>query len=658
MSVTPQVEQPSTGAGIAQRAIGGFGTRAGIAVRALAAVAACLLVCASSAHGQPAAAPAQAIVSGLPAATLGGLAIARDGSGGLIYEAGNAGVFVSRLVGGQWQTPIQLDAGLGGSSVQGVIAAGNGGVLLTAFVNGGTLYTSQASSSTSGFSTPQAIASTASNPQLSLNNFGVGYLTFTAADGSGDDVDVDYWNGTSWAPASPQSVNVTPGDQAGTGNQAPDVVAAGDGVGIVTWGEAGHVYARRVWGTATSVAYQQLDPPGLNGWAERSADSPEISAGGDSSYPDVAFREQLQNGSQQQDRVLITRLIAENVQGTLPADGQSTPGAQGAGDPQIAMNEYGRGFATAVTDSSHSVIATQLDTNGAVDQSFQADPGSEAAAPYAQPGLAGLTSTDLVWQQSSTPLVSTNPQIVIRYAQNGRDLAAPVVLSSPSSGPTDAADGLWSAGDTYGDAAVAWVQGSAGSYSIQTAQLYQPPGQPQPNPGLQYVRTATPGLSWQPARDAWGPLSYTVTLDSQQLGQTAGTSITVAAPLIDGPHTWSVTASNPAGETNAGPPATVFVDTYPPRLRIRLTGRMRSGQRLKLTVAALDTPNPTQAGAAASGIGSVSLRWGDRSAAVVRSSLSRATHVYRKRGLYRLTVTATDRAGNATTIQRYVRIIR
>ena len=43
------------------------------------------------------------------------------------------------------------------------------------------------------------------------------------------------------------------------GSGAPQVATAGDGVGIVAWGEGGHVYSRRVWGTAPSVVDEQAD---------------------------------------------------------------------------------------------------------------------------------------------------------------------------------------------------------------------------------------------------------------------------------------------------------------------------------------------------------------------------------------------------------------
>ena len=81
--------------------------------------------------------------------------MARDGTGGLVYlkaVGGVAHVFVSALLGGQFQAPTEVDAGLGAASSQPVIAAGNGGVLLIAFINAGGLYVVDRASATASFS--------------------------------------------------------------------------------------------------------------------------------------------------------------------------------------------------------------------------------------------------------------------------------------------------------------------------------------------------------------------------------------------------------------------------------------------------------------------------------------------------------------------------
>ena len=54
-----------------------------------------------------------------------------------------------------------------------------------------------------------------------------------------------------------------PGPDAGTGTGRSHVAISADGTGVVVWGEAGHVYARRVFGDRISAAPQDLNIPAL-----------------------------------------------------------------------------------------------------------------------------------------------------------------------------------------------------------------------------------------------------------------------------------------------------------------------------------------------------------------------------------------------------------
>ena len=60
-------------------------------------------------------------------------------------------MFVSRLLGGIFSPPQQIDPTLPGPSSQPVIAAGNGGVLIVAFINTGGLYVVQAGGGSQAF---------------------------------------------------------------------------------------------------------------------------------------------------------------------------------------------------------------------------------------------------------------------------------------------------------------------------------------------------------------------------------------------------------------------------------------------------------------------------------------------------------------------------
>jgi hypothetical protein len=98
--------------------------------------------------------------------------------------------------------------------------------------------------------------------------------------------------------------------------------------------------------------------------------------------------------------------------------------------------------------------------------------------------------------------------------------------------------------------------------------------------------------------------------------------------------------------------AIVFVDTFAPRVTVRLSGRRRAGAALGIHVSYSDTP-PHLPARDGSGVSSVQVSWGDGTSSRIVHTTS---HVYRRPGRYLLRVTVTDRAGNVTTIKRRVRI--
>lgn len=608
------------------------------------------------AAAQPTPAP-PLVVDGPSAAItqLGGLAIARDGTGGLVYLKGGR-VVVSALVGGRFQAPHTVDARFASASSQPVIAAGNGGVVLIAFINGGALYVVQRSSTTAAFSAPAALAGAAANPSLDMNNLGKAYLAFTVSDGGGHDVRAAYYVGGSWALES-APLNAAPADDAGTGTGAPRVVASGDGVAIVAWGEGGHVVSRRVWGTAPSVVDEQADVPSLSGCGEVSTANPDVSSGGDSSYADVAFQETLSCGGVQQTRVLMNRLHGSRYDGIQAVDGLSSPGTQSAGEPHVALTEYGQGLITSVQQSSHNLFAMQPVNNGGSGPVTQVNGAAGASDPHAVPGIAGLYSALVAWQQ--TPGASGPADLRVRYYQTRTDSFGPeTVLSSPSLGAVDAALGIFAGGDVGGDAAAAWVQGSGASTRIVVAQLYQSPGAVGVPTKLAYSRTAQPALSWSPAGGRWGPITYTVRLDRAQVGQTGATSLRVPAALHDGAHSWQVVASNPAGLRQASRVARVFVDTVAPALAARVSGARRAGTALSLRLTYRDAPRRGLPARDASGVAKLTVRWGDGTVTHPKRGVHRSSHVYRRARRYRITVTVVDRAGNTRTVVRRVKVQR
>jgi hypothetical protein len=582
---------------------------------------------------------------------LSGLSVSRDGTGGLVYlEAVNGvnHVFVSPLTGGVFGTPVEIDAGFTGPSSQPVIAAGDGGLLLTAFINAGELFVVSRTTASAALGVPQGLYANAMNPSIALSIHSAGYLAFTAADGSGFDVRDLYYNAGSWRLGS-GPLNVTAADDAGTGLGAPKVAAAGDGEGVVAWGEGGHVFARRVWFGMVSSAVAQADVPSMSGFTEVAASSPMIGAGDNSSFSDVTFHEVFTNGSATISRVLMSRLVASAFQVAAEGDGQAFTGPQ-ATQPGIAMMQYGNGFVTSELQGSNQVWAMILGQNGAAGPSQQVDSLPNATAPYPTAAIAGDYTGLIAWQHD--PGVLSSPEIRARFYSSAT-FGPELVASDPSLGPTNAAEGLFAAGDHGGDVAIAFVQGTGSATRIEVAQLIYPPGSFSVPSTPRYRTSANPTLTWSSPRELWGPTSYSVSLDGVAAGTTAGASFTPTAPLSQGAHTLAVTAVNAHGLTSPAAPARFFVDSLPPVGQLRLSGKERVGATLHLRVRYSDVSGGVPA-ADTSGVVTVFVNWGDRTTSRIR--VQTASHQYLRPGRFRLTITITDRAGNRSVLTKQIRI--
>ncbi len=348
--------------------------------------------------------------------------------------------------------------------------------------------------------------------------------------------------------------------------------------------------------------------------------------------------------------MLINRLHGSQYDGITQGDG-TTPGGEGVDQPQASLGEYGAGWVTSEHEQSHELFATTIAQGELPASTARVDSLPNLSAPDAVPATAGLYSTLIAWQQN--PGSAGPAEIRLRYAQDGHDLGPEQVVSSPTLGATDADAGLVAAGDIDGDAAAAWVQGTGAGTYIVAAQLYQPPGGFAPSNSFRYADSAYPILSWTPSAEAWGSPTYEVTFDGTPILLTHSLRVRTPAPVTDGPHTYVVTAINQAGLRSTARAATVFVDTVKPRLSFKLKGPGIVDSSEHLTVTDSDLPPPGLPRSDASGIASAQVSWGDGSHAAIKRT---ATHVYKRKGTYKLTVTVKDRAGNRTTVTRKLKI--
>jgi hypothetical protein len=572
---------------------------------------------------------------------LGGVDVARDGTGGLVYVKRDGGVdhiFVSRLAGGAWQTPERVDQGLSAASSQPVIAASDGGRLAIVFVSGGEVFGVVRPAGADAFATPTLISAAGSDPAVDMSINGVAYATFTAPGTSAADVRAARLerDATSWTVlAAP--IDIDPTRDAGQGLGRSRVAVSADGTAVVTWGEAGHVYARRLYGMSISTAPQDLTLDSFDGHPGGVADSPDLDIEDDSSFAWVVFRQAFD------DR---TRVFARRLVGSVFDPPVEIDGGESSSSPRVDMNGRGEGLAAVAGDTSSGVFADILhfDVFG---PPARIDAGPPGVNPAPAPAFAENGDGVVAWAQTDGTAHARQYEVAV----DAKTLPAPdpdTVISTPDLGGVDPTVGFDAASDRAGDVAIAFVQGDASGRRIVTASFDRLPGTFTGYTTQRFRRFARPPLSWAPSFELWGPITYTVQIDGQPVGQTTDTKLTPLNAVPDGIHRWRVVAADRRGQTTASPTRLLRVDATPPRVSFRVSGVRKRGRLVKFRVKAGDVLTPT-----ASGIALVRIDFGDRSGVVLGR---KAVHVYRRTGRFTVRVSATDRAGNVTVVRRKVRI--
>jgi hypothetical protein len=594
---------------------------------------------------------------------LDGIDLAPDGSGAIVYLMDDGGVphvFASRLVNGVWSAPERLDADLGGAATQAAVAAGDGGRVLVVFANGGNVYASTRPDASGGWSRQTLWSGGgASDPAVDLSVNGKGYAAFTAPGVGGHDVRGAYaHDGGPWtvigAPLDANAVN-----DAGAGTARPRVAASADGIGIVVWGEGGHVFARRLQGARPSVtAADALDGLTIEGVPAAAADLPVVGTQDDDSFTGVALRAAFdQGGGVMRSRAVFRRLRGSRFESPYAIEGSPFGSGQESGAPHIATVGTGQGLAVAGNTTTNATSALQL--------LFDIEPASpllaldslvaNTAPGFAVPAAATARKMLVAWQVTSS---GGAPEIHARY-RDGGDFQAEQAISRADLGPTDAADGLFAAGDDAGDIAVAYAQDVPGQgRAIAVATVDQPPSRFAVKAVRGFVRSDRPTLSWTTSRETWGRF-FSVTIDGVQAAVTGRRSFRPSAPLAQGAHTWQVIALDRHGQQYAARPSTVKVDSVPAFIRATLHGARKAGATLTLAVQATDTPTGTARkaqGVATSGVKQIVVSWGDRTPTELIRRGSR--HAYARPGRYALRVLVTDRAGNRSTYRQLLRIAK
>jgi hypothetical protein len=601
---------------------------------ALAALLACLLAAPANAAfflGDPLAGP------GPEVRELGDLDLARDGSGALAWVNSIDGVdhiLVSRFERGAFQPVERVDAALPGPSSQPVVGASDNGRLAIVFVNDGTVYGVVRPAAGLPYSAPVAFGP-GSDPSVDLSINGTAFASFTSL----ADVRIVRLDRrtNAWA-GLPQPADVDPARAAGVGSGRSRVAISADGIGVVTWGEAGHVFARKMFQAGVSNAPQDLTPPDFGGRVATTSDLPSVDAEDDSSYAWIVFRQSFADGG--------SRTLARRQRGTAfdPPVAVDT-GDESVRDPRIDLSGRGQGLATSTGASSGQPLAAIIDKRDA----FQ--PGFRILAPSAVPSVAAaaISENNLSVVAAILAGAGAPPTVAVQPFDDGKpDPAA--VLSRPELGPVDPDGGFDAASDRSGGAVVAWVQGAPAERRIVTGYFDRPPSRFLGYTGQGCCRGVTPTLKWQEAFNIWGPTRYEVIVDGAVVGQTENkTELALPVALKAGTHAWQVRATDIRGQSTRSKTRVLRVDGRKPLLSVRYRRKKR------VVVLVVRGRDDASRGRLASGLEGVRVSWGDGTRPATGRFEIRATHRY-PRGRFTLRITGRDKAGNEVVDERRLRI--
>lgn len=565
-------------------------------------------------------------------AALGGIDMARDGTATVVYLKRVAGidhVFAARMADGVWGAPERLDGTLPLASSQPVVGVANGGATLVAFVNDNRLYSVLRRAKDAAWGSPVPIGDApAATPSVDLSVNGVGWAAWT----SNGDVRVARLQRTGTAfEVLPAPVDISAAAEAGTGSGRPRVAASADGTGLVAWGEGGRVYARRLLRDTLSLFPQEAGVADLGGHVGGSADEPDVDISDDSSFAWVVFRQQFDGGA-------TTRVVARRLVGSAfdpPLDvGAGAFGAEAATSPSVdsaGSSDFGAAFVSETATSRTPALAiSYLDV---LTPPFPVSAGN--AVPSLPTVAVGETSQGIAaWFDTDSGV----PAVHASSFKERQPADPETSLVDLALGAVDPAAGLDSAADRYGDAVIGFVQGVGAGRRLTVATWDRPPVNLVQTTNFRWRNVKR--LAWEPISEPWGPIVWSISVDGRELGTTERNSFPIAGRLRDGLYRWTLTATDRRGQARSAGPRSLRLDTTGPTVRLSVSG---SGTTRRLAARTADRY---------AGVRSVRFDFGDGSPRafgnVVRHRFPRGSHIVK--------VTAIDKAGNARTISRTLRI--
>jgi hypothetical protein len=628
--------------------------------------------------------PARAVI--LPAVTIdgpseeivgfGGIAMAEDGSGGMVYlkrVQGVAHVFVARYLNGHWQAPIRVDTEQPFAASWPRIGAGAGGQLVVVWATpfatehelpvdellGATLGPGSASFGPAILIDPDIRDGTGTSPDLAMSSTGqavVVYRVVRSAQTHGaipllrpgdvvEDVRMARFTGERWSRIGIVNRNTGVSMRPPTPSNAPRIAIGPGGNGVVVWQEpdidgVARIWARRFFASSLDYVLPVSAASYLGAPLGTDADAPSV-AMSRFGQADVAYRQGAGAGSS-----LPGARIFLNI---LP-DGESADGSQFSGASIVDTGVSG-GAAASVGPPSVDIDDKQqmrllYDANGeprvvtgneaGLSGVLSLGPSFVGAEPYSASVMNPAGGGVSAWPSADR---RGRPAVAVR-----EDFPSAAVQTALVAGGAGGEIGeLAVARSGLGDGLVGFRQGPLGAAAIVAAQATAPPAPVVMSLPKSWVRPSGAFVSWEAASSVNLPIGYRVVLDGRPLQTHAG-SLSLhldTRGLGEGVHRVQVLATDSDGQATLSAPSPLRLDGQPPSVRFTLT---RGGRAVIVRVSDHGSGLDTHA---------VSVSFGDGGHAAHRA---RMQHAYSRGGLYTIVVHVRDRLGNQAVVRRLVSV--
>ncbi len=611
--------------------------------------------------------PSQEIVG------FGGVAMAEDGTGGLVYLKNVTGVphvFVARYIEGHWLAPIRVDTEQPYAASWPRIAAADGGELevvwATPFASehevpvdellGATLGPGSSSFGKAMIVDPNIGSATGTTPDLTMSSTGQADVVYRVIHGGvstvilrpGDvveDVRVARFDGQRWSGLG--AINRNPGlsMRPPTEANAPKIAIGPTGNAVVVWQEpeingVARIWARRLFGSTLDYVLP-VSAASYNGTPiNDDADAPSVAISR-LGQAEVVYRQDAGQGSPLPGpRIFLN---------TLP-DGESLNGSEFVG-ASIADSEVPGGAGASIGPPSIDIDEKQdlrivYDANGAPRVVEGTDKGLSGSLTLG-PGFAGSenSSASVMNPQgggvSAWPSTNAAGQAAVAVREDFPDGAVQTALVGGGGGGEVAELGVGRSG--LGDGLVAFRQGPIGHASIVAAQATTPPAPFFLTAPTTWVKPSQAAITWVEATSANGPITYRVVLDGRAV-MTPSHALAARLPaggLASGVHHVQVLATDIDGQETLTGATTLRIDAQPPTVKIV---RTEHGHAVRVRV--IDTGVGVQKSA-------VEVSFGDGGSGRGKTSLK---HRYARGGIYTIVAHVRDKLGNQATVRRLVSI--